>query len=220
MGGVKESSEGPARAYGGETAAERAARRREELIAAAFSIVAEHGRQGLRVEALCREASLNKRYFYESFSDLDAVVAALVHWLAEDAIGVALAELGTDRPDVQAARRAAAAFVMHLTDDPRRARVLFGAVPAGDAAAEHRASALRQLASIVAAHGRGIYDLGDDPRVDLAAAMMVGGTSQAVLDWLDGRIGGSREAFVDELVALWLVMADATTARVQADRDG
>ena len=204
----------PARTYGGETGDERAARRRRALLDAALDLVAEHGRQALRVETLCRQAGLNKRYFYESFPDLDAVVAALMQRLAEDAIAAALAARGTDHPDEAAIRRSVAAFVGHVTDDPRRARVLFGAVPAGDAAAQPRAVALHEIASIVAAQGRTAYGLRDDPRVDLAATVIVGGMSQAVLDWLDGHVGGTREAFVDELVALCLAVAHETTVRM------
>ena len=44
--------------------------------------------------------------------------------------------------------------------------------------------------------------------------MLVGGTSQAVLDWLDGRIAASREALVEDLVALWLLISAGTAARL------
>ena len=46
--------------------------------------------------------------------------------------------------------------------------------------------------------------------------MLVGGTSQAVLDWLDGRVAQTREEFIDDLVALWLAIGDSMAARVRA----
>ncbi len=202
------------RSYGGQTSDQRAASRRAALVDAAFALVAEHGWRGLSIEAVCRQAGLNKRYFYESFDRLDAVIAAVTTRLAGEAIAVTLGELEEDAPRDEATRRAIAAFIAYLTDDPRRARVLFGAVPAGDAAAGHRAAAIRRLITTATSRGRSIYALAEDPAVELSAAMLVGGTSQAVLDWLDGRVDCTREDLVDDLVALWHVIGDATMARV------
>ena len=77
MGAVKvEVNETPGRVYGGRTGDERAAARRDALVAAAFSLVAEEGWRGVNIEAVCRRAALNKRYFYESFEGLDALYAS------------------------------------------------------------------------------------------------------------------------------------------------
>ncbi|HYF27543.1 MAG TPA: TetR family transcriptional regulator [Baekduia sp.] len=207
-----------ARPYGGRTNDERVAQRHAALLHAAFALVAEDGWRALRIDALCRAAALNKRYFYESFDGLEAVVAALTKRLAEDAIAVALGAIEPGVPAREATRQAIAAIVGHLTDDPRRARVLFGAVPAADAAAGHRADALRQVITAAAATGRDLHDLGADPAVDLAASMLVGGTSQVLLDWLDGRIACDRDRLVDDLVALWQVIGDATAAASRGPR--
>jgi AcrR family transcriptional regulator len=207
----------PSRSYAGQTGDERAARRRDALVDAAFALVAEAGWRALSIEAACRRAGLNKRYFYESFDGRDALTAAVTTRLADEAIAATLGALdaAADAPRDEATRRAIGALVVHLTDDPRRARVLFGAVPAGDAAAGHHATAIRRLISMVAVRGRDIYALADDPVVGLSAAILVGGTSQAVLDWLDGRVRCSRDDLVDDLVALWHAIGDAATARVR-----
>jgi AcrR family transcriptional regulator len=213
MAAVKEPN---ARVYRGRTGDERTAARVTALVDAAFALVAEQGWRQLSIDAICRQAGLNKRYFYESFADLDAVIAAVTTRLADDAIRVTLAALDPAAPSEEATRSGVSAFVGHLTDDPRRARVLFGAVPAGDAAAGHRAAAIRQVITTVAAQGGSVHGIAADPAIDLAAAMLVGGTSQAVLDWLDGRLACSRTDFVDDLVALWQLIGDGTGARVRA----
>lgn len=211
MSAVKEST---SRLYGGLTRDERAAARRDALVDAAFALVAEQGWRLLSIEALCRRAGLNKRYFYESFDGLDAVIAAVTKRLAGDAIAVTLEALDPGAPPDEATRGAIDALVAHLTDDPRRARVLFGAVPAGDEAAGHRAAAMRQVITTAAAQGRDMHGLAYDPALELSAAMLVGGTGQAVLDWLDGRVPCTREQLVDHLVALWQAVSAATAARV------
>jgi AcrR family transcriptional regulator len=202
-----------ARVYGGESGDTRAVRRREALVETAFALVAEHGWRRLSIEAVCRRAGLNKRYFYAAFADLDALIAAVTERLADDAIAVTLAAVPSGGSPAQATRAALAVFVAHLTDDPRRARVLFGAVPAADAAAGHRAEAIRRLIATVAAQGRSLYGIASsDPAIELSAAMLIGGTSQALLDWLDGRVTCSRAELVDDLVDLWLAVGDAAVA--------
>ncbi len=202
-----------ARTYAGQTGEERAAERRGALLDAAFVLVAEGGWGALRVDPVCRAAGLNKRYFAESFASADALAAALTDRLAQEALAAALAAIDLERPDEEQTRRAVAAFVVALTEDPRRARVLFGAVPDGDRAAAHRAAALREVIVTVASVGRRLRSMGEDPLVELTAALLVGGTSQAVLDWIDGRIPSTRDELVDDLVALWHVVADGAAAR-------
>lgn len=64
----------------------------------------------------------------------------------------------------------------------------------------------------VAAQGRAWHGLTDDPVVAISAAMLVGGTSQAVLD---GRAETSRDAFIDELVAVWLAIDHSAVRRIR-----
>ena len=204
------------RTYGGQSGDERASSRRAALLEAALGLVAADGWRALTIEALCRRASLNKRYFYESFGSLEQVIEALTTDLAERSIAAALEAVDPDAPRAAIVRSAISAFVTHLTDDPRRARVLFGAVPAGEAIAGHRAAAIRQVIAAVAEEGRTIHVIpGADPRIELAAAMMVGGTSQAVLDWLDGRVECGREELVEELAVLWHALSETAAARAR-----
>ena len=209
---VKEMSRRP---YGGETGDERAARRRDALVEVAFALVADEGWRQLRIEQVCRRAGLNKRYFYESFQDLDAVIGAVMRRLADDAIEVTLAALDPSAPQHEFVHGGISALVRHVTDDPRRARVLFGATPAGEAASAHRAAAIRKIVAAAAEQSRHYHAIANDPAFDLAAAVLVGGTSQAVLDWLDDPGGLSREEFIDELAALWDIIGDGAAKRAR-----
>lgn len=205
------------RVYAGQTADDRRAARREALLDAALELVAQTGSDGFSIGTLCASARLNTRYFYESFASTDELVGALVERVAGEAVAASLSALPEDgdlTPDD--ARAAVAAFVEHLTDDPRRGRVLFGAVPAGDVVALGRDQALARFMAITVAHGREIFKLGEDSRIDLATAVMVAGSGRAILDWIDGRLDCTRELLVEELVAIWLGIAQITTARVLA----
>ena len=203
------------RTYAGQSAGEREAVRHGALVDACLSLVAKRGWRELTIEALCREAGLNKRYFYESFSRLDDIVEAVTAQLADEAIAAALGAFDADTPGEEVNARAVTALVDALTDDPRRARVLLGAVPASEEADAHRVAAIRRIITTVAATGRELRWLGEDPSADLTAAVVFGGTSQAVLDWLDGRIECSREEFVAGLIELWDAIAERAEAGVK-----
>ena len=196
------------RNYGGLTAGERVATRRAALLEAMLELVGEGGWAGLTIEALCREAGLNKRYFYETFGDLDAAMGALIDVLSKGVVEAsldAMPEHGTPEEMTTASVRS---FVEYLAADPRRARVMLEAPPPGGVAAERRAASTHQAVALTAARGRTVFQAADAAGFELAASMVVGGTSQAVLDWLEGRVDCTRDELVDGLAAMWLAIGD------------
>ena len=57
------------RVWGARTADERRAERRERIIRAAIVVYGRHGYHRTSVKAVCVEAGLTERYFYESFNN-------------------------------------------------------------------------------------------------------------------------------------------------------
>src|SRR5688572_31769757 len=55
------------RSYGGKTVAERAAERRSRLVDATIAVLSASGEAHATMTAICVEAGLTERYFYESF---------------------------------------------------------------------------------------------------------------------------------------------------------
>jgi AcrR family transcriptional regulator len=205
------------RTYAGRSGAQRAAHRRSALIDAAFELAAQDGWSQLRIDRICRDAGLNKRYFYESFADVDGVIAAVMSQVAADAIAVTLGAMDAAAPDGDLIHAGIAALVRHLTGDPRRARVLFGESPASEAVTRYRTEAIHQVIAAANARGRKMYRPPDegDPMLELVGSLLVGGTRQAVLDWLDGRMHATLDDSIDDLVELWRAAAEATLARTQ-----
>uniref|UniRef100_A0A5Q5BR17 Transcriptional regulator, TetR family n=2 Tax=unclassified Mycobacterium TaxID=2642494 RepID=A0A5Q5BR17_MYCSS len=79
----RDDSAGPRRAYGGQSADVRRRQRRARLLDAAMDAMARNEWRTATVGKVCAAAGLNKRYFYESFADLDALAAAVVDDVAE-----------------------------------------------------------------------------------------------------------------------------------------
>jgi AcrR family transcriptional regulator len=218
--GMPEASQ---RSYGGQSAEARRNERRARLIDAALDVMAANDWRSITVEKLCVAAGLNKRYFYESFTDLDAVAAAAVDDIAAEvgAATLSAAVAAAGEPLDRQAAAAVDAVVRHLVDDPRRARVLLGGVAASPAMHRHREAVMRGLTAVLVGHARVIHgvELEKDPLAEVAPAFVIGGTADAILAYLDGRARVSIDDLVDSLATLWLITgngaADLARSRVE-----
>jgi AcrR family transcriptional regulator len=206
--------------YAGSSAAERKAERRGRLLETALELLGTEGWAGTTVRSVCAHAKLNPRYFYESFTDLDALVLALFDEVALDTSRALLAAAAqAPAGDAEAAARAAiGTFITHVTDDPRIARVLFAEALGNEALARRRLDAMHEMWGILATFGRGYYGeaAGADPIADVAAALLVGGMTELLLAWLDGRLALTREQLIDDVAALFVVTAEGAVAIARA----
>ncbi|MER7545741.1 TetR/AcrR family transcriptional regulator [Actinomadura sp.] len=117
----------PRRSYGGRSAEERRAERRERLLAAGLELFGTRGYAATSIERLCATASVSTRNFYEEFTGREELLTALhssINQRAAEALAAAYAEaadadLGTR---VESAVRA---FVTVTASDPRWARIAF-----------------------------------------------------------------------------------------------
>ena len=97
----------PARRYGGATLAERRAERREKLIRAAVQVASRNGRDGASVTAICAEAGLTARYFYEHFPNRDALFLAAFDAVQDGLFGMVEPQAAGRDPPASAAPRSA-----------------------------------------------------------------------------------------------------------------
>lgn len=197
------------RAYGGQSADARRRQRRERLLEAAIEVMARNEWRSVTVEKLCGAANLNKRYFYENFTDLDALSAAVVDDIADGvrSAAVAAADAAAQEPlEVQALASVAAA-VRALVDDPRRARVLLGGVAASPELDAHRTTVMHRLTDVLIDHGRTVHgvELETDPLAKVAPAFIVGGTADAIVEFVNGGVDLSLDEFIAQLATLWLI---------------
>lgn len=182
--------------------------------------MARNAWRGATVGGLCATAGLNKRYFYESFADLDALSAAVVDDIAENvrAATVRAADAtAQDSLEVQAFAGVGAA-VHALVDDPRRARVLLGGVAASPELHAHRTTVMHRLTDVLIDHGRRVHgvELETDPLAMVAPAFIVGGTAEAILAFVDGATGLSLDEFVAQLATLWLITGNGAAQIARA----
>jgi AcrR family transcriptional regulator len=205
--------------YGGVDAAQRVATRRAQLIAAALELLGTDGWHAATVRAICAQARLTPRYFYESFTDRDAILLAVFDEIAQEGAQAVLTAVVGAPADARAKARAAiGAFVELVTDDPRKARVLFVEAMGSETLARRRFETLRMFAQLVANQARSFYGVpGEtDPLVEITALMLAGGLAETLLAWLDGTVRVTREQLIEDCTDLFVATGEGAVALVRA----
>ena len=121
------------RPYGGVSAAERQAQRRERLIEAAYDVFGRDGYRNTTMRLICAQARLTERYFYEHFANVDEVFLA-VHKRTSAEVGAEIIARVMATPDdpVEQTRAGLRAFFEYIKADRRRSQILLlDAVTAG-----------------------------------------------------------------------------------------
>lgn len=180
------------RRYGGASFADRQAERRRRLIMAAIAAFERVGRDGATVAAICAEAGLTARYFYESFPSRDALFL--------EAYRLVQAELLADVTEAavapEPARGALKAFFTALAEHPGAARVFLldphGREPEMQAAGRSTAQKL------IAAFAPGVTD-------PLAQVGTMGAIIELSRAWISSGFAQS----VDQVTATALKFAQA-----------
>jgi AcrR family transcriptional regulator len=184
------------RRWSGVPLEDRQALRRDELIAAGVQLLGGEGGPAVTVRAVCREAGLTERYFYESFADRDEFVRAVY----DDVCARAMAALMSATTPREAVER----FVALMVDDPVRGRVLLLA-PAVEPVLVR--SGAEWMPSFIDLLQRKLTQIGDPVRQKMIATSLIGGLTALFTAYLDGRLAASREQFIDYCVEMLLSRA-------------
>jgi AcrR family transcriptional regulator len=198
-----------ARSYGGKSADERVTARRARLIDATISLLAAGGEARTTMTAVCAEAGLTERYFYESFGSRDEVLLAALDSVSEEIARTALDAVAASSGEPADRVRAVIGAVVDLVvADPDKMRVAVIESNANALMRARRHELLGSFAALVAAEAREIFggETWPDPRDHLQAVIFMAGLSELVASWLLGEVELTRDELVttasDSLVAL------------------
>lgn len=181
------------RRWSGVPVRERPALRRDELIAAGVKLLGDADGPALTVRAVCRDAELTERYFYQSFADRDEFVRAVY----DDVCGEAMAALSS----AQTPREAVERFVALMVDDPTRGRVLLLA-PESEPVLTH--SGAEWMPSFIDLLQHKLTRIADPVRQAMVATSLVGALTALFSAYLGNRLPVSREQFIDYCVDMLL----------------
>jgi AcrR family transcriptional regulator len=112
------------RVYRGSLGAERVSQRREQLVAAGLERFGTDGYEEVSVRAVCAEAGLTERYFYESFANKEELLGAVYLFAISqlnEKVQAAIIEEGPIEPRTRAPLTA---YFTFMKQHPAAARVI------------------------------------------------------------------------------------------------
>jgi AcrR family transcriptional regulator len=190
------------RPYAGQSLEDRQATRRSKFIDAGIELFGTVGRQGTTVRAVCREAGLTDRYFYEQFTNTeDLLVAVLAECSDRLQTAMLIAVEGADGTLRGMAEAGIDAVLTMAESDPRFARVAwFEALGVSERVDRHYTSLNERFATFILLIST--EQLGgdvDDPRSIAIAAAAAGGIKDSIVRWILNGFTPSRQE-----LAAWL----------------
>jgi AcrR family transcriptional regulator len=202
------------RPFRGVPSDERQAQRRRQLVEAGLDAFGTRGFHLTGVRDVCAAARLTERYFYESFSNREALFLAVYEAAVERmrAVVTRALEVAGDRP-AEVARAGLTAMLTTYREDPRLARILLVEVlaigrEAGDAQHAVSASFAEMIAGVTQGLFPGMVEHGLEPR--LVGNALYGSTLYVSMQWASG---GFREP-QEQILAHCLLVFDALIAEM------
>ncbi|MFD3506628.1 TetR/AcrR family transcriptional regulator [Nocardia sp. NPDC058666] len=205
---TKPRSEGGRRIQGLD-AEQRRARRRDQILSAAFELIAADGYVNTAIEQICQTAFVGNKAFYELFDSKEACYLALLQQLSDrsqQAVAAALMESSGERDEVISV--VIATFAHSLVDDPRVAKVTFGEASGISAKVEkqrrtNRRWAAQFLETLWREYGF-VPEGGIDIDLHALAVSTIGGLFDTVADWLhhtDAGTSGEIDTLIRDLMS-------------------
>ncbi|WP_315830749.1 TetR/AcrR family transcriptional regulator [Bradyrhizobium prioriisuperbiae] len=196
-----------ARHYAGVSAEERQLARRERLIEAAISVYGKLGYRNATVKAVCEAAGLTERYFYESFTNSEALLVTAFDTVSHRVID-RLDTIRREHPGPAEARGRAVlqAYYQLLKDEPDGARLFVIEIArVGPAVDEVWAALLREFGELLS------RTVAPDTNVELKSGQMlragaVGAMVQIAKAWIKGGYTQSVEAVAEDALRLCRVL--------------
>ncbi|CNF55214.1 transcriptional regulator [Mycobacterium tuberculosis] len=204
----------PRRSYGGRSAEERRAERRERLLAAGLELFGTRGYAATSIERLCATASVSTRNFYEEFTGREELLTALHSIINERAAeALATAYAGASGAVLETrVERAVRAFVTVTASDPRWARIAFVEVIGVSAGLEqHRFRWRGQWEDALTTMAREAVERGEaiDRDYHLSMIAIIGAVNNLVHHWS----ARDQDIPLDDIIAelTHLILAAVTT---------
>ncbi|MCF8587282.1 TetR/AcrR family transcriptional regulator [Gordonia sp. HY285] len=198
-----------ARSYGGRSLADRRADRRARFHEAGVELFGTVGFARVTISALCTEAGLSRRQFYEEFSgseDLMTEIYDVIQQMTRERVTEAVR--AADRSDLSVVAHAAiAAYIDAVATDPRLVRCLFVEVGGiSETMEKHRVAGRDDWAGYIADV---VASLPNSPcrTIDYRATAFIGSLIAVVHRWATSEQRPDRSEIIDLLSDMLLRLA-------------
>jgi len=202
------------RTYGGRSAGERRAERRERLLNAGLELFGTEGYASSSIEKLCNNAGVSTRNFYEEFNNREDLLIALHDRIIEQAFQAVREALqdASETPLRERFTRAVRAFVSTTASDPRWARLSYvEIIGVSNAVEQHRIAWRERWTEFLVSEAKRAVERGEaeDRDFHLGAVALIGATNELVHHW---SLSGGRRSLDDVIKEIVRVATAAVTA--------
>jgi AcrR family transcriptional regulator len=200
------------RPYRGASPRERVRERRRRLVDAGVDLFGTIGYGAATIEHICARAGLSKRYFYESFADLEVLLLACYELCANEIHDAMVTAVARAPGTVSAQLRAAlVGYFTAIDADQRRARItlleILGVSRAVDAA--YAAQTERFAHSVQALAGETFSKSKlPKPQLHIIAEGIIGAITTIATQWLLDHRRRPRAQIIDATQVLVLAVID------------
>lgn len=202
------------RPWGGVSAEDRIAIRREKLIATAIELLSTGGLAATTVREVADRAGVSRRFFYESFTDLDALLRAIFEDTLATVLNAVLEAIqDSDRIAEDMTRSAISAFITEVERNPAVFRAVFVEAPANPTIRTLLDEARQSVEALIKAQAVELYGLteNDETRLDFAVRMVVAGSIDTVAAWVTGRLSIEPEQLIELFTQHYVVVTESLT---------
>jgi AcrR family transcriptional regulator len=211
------------RLYRGMSPSDRRAQRRERLLEAGLELFGTQGYGATSIRAVSAAASLNSRYFYESFSSReDLLWHVYTRIIGESMTKVIEATAGAETIEEQARAGLRASWKI-VTDDRRKARVLaLEVIGVSDRLEQMRRKSRHAFADVLVRNGMAMAGGSVTLRMDpvLTARSLMGAVVQVLADWVNGDVDASVDEIVEHFTRLFTAVAYASVGPASSRQKG
>lgn len=191
------------RIYAKKSATDRAQERHERLLEAGLQLFATQGYAQTTIEALCSEAKVTTRHFYQSFQGREALLLAVYNQMVgELQIGLLSAIQAEHQNMQEKIQQVIQALVTHYLTDTRRAQIgVLEVVGASATVEQRRREVIHRIVNYVQVFLNTVMQEKKIPERNYywLAVAMVGGINEMMAEWLMNR-SISLEELVQEII--------------------
>lgn len=171
------------------------------------------------IRAVSAAASLNSRYFYESFKDREDLLYSVYERIVTDIYAQAAEAVATETTLGEQARAGLRAGWLAVTEDRRKARIVaIEVVGVSERLERLRRETRHALAQLTAEGALGLAE-GVKMRLDpvITTRFLIGGVVELLADWIHGEVSLSVDELIEHFTALftaagYAAIADDTSA--------
>lgn len=198
------------RGYRGLSADELRKQRHARLIAAGTELFGERGYASTPIEAVCSQAKVSTRHFYEQFGGRESILHAVYDALVQEMEDIVRHSLTDSRSTLTHRVADTIESAVHfLLEDPRRGRILcIEAVGVSETMEKKRRETTHAIAEIIRRYATLMAETGVLPERDyhLPAIALVGMFNELIAEWLTEDTGLSAMEMAREAKIMFRAM--------------